>query len=250
MGGRRGHPRTTQAGLDDRCDRPAYRSGSEDGSGLPNGQRAPGVRARAVEDPFGPFETFVRARLAEDPHLWALSLFDELQPLGFDLSYPTLTRQIRARSLARACLACAGATGRVNAVIEHPPGAETQWDWLDLPDPPQSWGWGKTAHLLVGSLACSGRWRGFLSASMDQPHLVEGLDRISRALGGVTRSWRFDRMATVCHPDSGKITATFAGVATTTACSCAICPPGREPQRGGGKDQPQRRATLVADPGR
>jgi hypothetical protein len=102
----------------------------------------------------------------------------------------------------------------VNAVIEHPPGAETQWDWLDLPNPPQSWGWGKTAHLLVGSLACSGRWPGFLSASMDQPHLVEGLDQISRALGGVTRSWRFDRMATVCHPDSGTITATFAGVAT------------------------------------
>jgi hypothetical protein len=48
---------------------------------------------------------------------------------------------------------------------------------------------------------------------MDQPHLVEGLDRVSRALGGVTRSWRFDRMATVCHPDTGRLTASFAGVA-------------------------------------
>ena len=35
---------------------------------------------------------------------------------------------------------------------------------------------------------------------MDQPHLVEGLDRITRGLGGVTKQWRFDRMATVCHP--------------------------------------------------
>jgi hypothetical protein len=43
----------------------------------------------------------------------------------------------------------------VNAIIEHPPGEETQWDWLDLPDPPASWGWGKMAHLLVGSLAHS-----------------------------------------------------------------------------------------------
>jgi transposase len=124
-----------------------------------NGHRTPGARARGA-DPFASFEAYVRARLVEDPHLSALTLFDELQPLGFDLSYPTLTRQIRARSLRPPCLACAGATGRVNTIIEHPPGAETQWDWLDLPDPPSSWGWGRMAHLLVGSLACSGRWRG------------------------------------------------------------------------------------------
>ena len=189
-----------------------------------NGHRAPGARARAA-DPFARFEAYVRARLVEDPHLWALTLFDELQPLGFDLSYPTLTRQIRARNLRPPCLACARATGRVNTIIEHPPGAETQWDWLDLPDPPSSWGWGRMAHLLVGSLACSGRWRGYLSASMDQPHLVEGLDRVSRTLGGVTRSWRFDRMATVCHPDTGRLTATFAGVAKHYGVQVAICPP-------------------------
>lgn len=188
------------------------------------GQRQPGVRARAA-DPFAAFEAYVRARLAEDPHLWALTLFDELQPLGFGLSYPTLTREIRDRKLRPKCLACAGATGRVNAVIEHPPGEETQWDWLDLPNPPTLWGWGRMAHLLVGSLACSGRWRGFLSASMDQPHLVDGLDRVSRALGGVTRSWRFDRMATVCHPDTGKLTASFAGVAKHYGVAVVICPP-------------------------
>jgi len=168
---------------------------------------------------------YIGARLVEDPHLWALTLFDELQPLGFGLSYPSLTRQIRARNLRPVCPACVGATGRVNAVIAHPPGEETQWDWLDLPDPPASWGWGKTAHLLVGSLAHSGRWRAVLAPSMDQPHLVEGLDRISRALGGVTRSWRFDRMATVCHPDTGRLTASFAGVAKHYGVSVAICPP-------------------------
>jgi transposase len=72
-----------------------------------NGQRAPGVRARA-EDPFAPFVEYVRARLVEDPHLWALTLFDELAPLGFDQSYPSLTRQIRAQGLRPACSACAG----------------------------------------------------------------------------------------------------------------------------------------------
>jgi transposase len=189
-----------------------------------NGERTPGVRARAV-DPFAPFLDYVTARLVEDPHLWAITLLDELIALGFVLSYQSLTREIRARGLRPACAACAGATGRVNAVIEHPPGAETQWDWLDLPDPPAGWGWGKTAHLLVGSLAHSGKWRAVLSASMDQPHLVDGLDRVTRGLGGVTGSWRFDRMATVCHPDTGRVSVSFAGVAKHYGVTVAICPP-------------------------
>ena len=189
-----------------------------------NGKREPGVRKRAL-DPFAPFVEYVTARLTEDPHLWGITLFDELQPLGFDASYPTLTRQIRARRLRPVCTDCGRVTERANAIIPHPAGEETQWDWLDLPDPPDAWGWGSMAHLLVGSLAHSGRWRGYLSPVMDQPHLVEGLDRISRGLGGLTRQWRFDRMATVCHPGSGRITATFAGVAKHYSVMIKICPP-------------------------
>jgi transposase len=113
----------------------------------------------------------------------------------------------------------------VNAIIEHPPGAETQWDWLDLPDPPASWGWGRMAHLLVGSLAHSSRWRAVLAPSMDQSHLIDGLDRVSRALGGLTLGWRFDRMATVRHPDTGRVTASFAGVAKYYGVTVSICPP-------------------------
>ncbi len=58
----------------------------------------------------------------------------------------------------------------------HPPGEETQWDWVELPNPPASWGVGATAHLPVGSLAHSGRWRAVLAESEDFPHLVEALD--------------------------------------------------------------------------
>lgn len=186
---------------------------------------AVGVRKAAAEDSFAPFLHYVTARLAEDPHLWARTLCDELEDLGFGLSYPTLTRNIRDRKLRPVCAACATATDRPNAIIEHPPGVETQWDWVDLPDPPELWGWGKTAHLLVGSLAHSGKWRGVLAGSMNQPHLVDGLDRASRAMGGVSTTWRFDRMATVCHPDTGRITASFAGVAKHYGVSVAICPP-------------------------
>ncbi|MGW5339853.1 IS21/IS408/IS1162 family transposase [Rhodococcus pyridinivorans] len=190
-----------------------------------NGTTTPGVRKRAGADPFEPFVDYVTARLAEDPHLWARTLCDELEDLGYTASYQTLTRQIRQRKLRPVCESCACATDRPNAIIEHPPGEETQWDWVELPNPPAAWGWGKTAYLLVGSLAHSGRWRGVLAPAMTQPHLIDGLDRICRKLGGLTRTWRFDRMATVCHPESGTVTASFAGVAKYYGVVPAICPP-------------------------
>src|SRR4051812_49722029 len=63
-----------------------------------NGERQPGVRKRAT-DRFAPFVDYVAARLVEDPHLWSITLFDELGRLGFEASYQTLTREIRSRNL-------------------------------------------------------------------------------------------------------------------------------------------------------
>ncbi len=197
-----------------------------------NGTTTPGMRKKSSPDQFEDFIDYIRYRFTEDPHLWAVALFDELLALGFGLSYPTMTRKIRQQKLRPICLACRTATDRANAIIEHPPGEETQWDYVDLPNPPTEWGWGKTAHLWVGSLAHSGKWRAVLTPAMDQPHLVDNLDRVVRALGGITRVWRFDRMATVCHPDSGAVTASFAGVAKYYGVSVAICPPRRGNRKG------------------
>ena len=63
-------------------------------------------------------------------------------------------------------------------------------------------------------------------------HLVAGLDRVTRGLGGLTRVWRFDRMATVCDPGSGRVTASFAGVAKHYGVSVAICPSRRGNRKG------------------
>lgn len=197
-----------------------------------NGGRVAGVRASAGEDRFAPFVDYCRARLVEDPHVWAEVLLDELRPLGFDQSYATLTRQMRQRGLRPHCEACSAAKGRAVAIIEHLPGEETQWDWVDLPDPPAAWGWGTTASLFVGALAHSGRWRGRLAESKDQAHTIDSLDQITRALGGVTRVWRFDRMATVCHPPTGRLTASFAAVAKHYGVQVAICPPRRGNRKG------------------
>lgn len=190
-----------------------------------HGGRVAGRRARSTADPFDRFAGYVAARLGEDPHLWATTLFDELVELGFTSSYQTVTRQIRVRGLRPVCVACRTVGQRPTAVIAHPPGEETQWDWLELPDPPASWGRGRRAHLLLGALAHSGRWRAWLAETEQQPHLVDGLDRVARSLGGLTDVWRFDRMATVCDPGSGRVTASFAAVAKHYGVSVAICPP-------------------------
>ena len=197
-----------------------------------NGERSPGERKKSAADPFEPFLAYVTARLVEDPHLWSRTLCDELEDLGYTQSYPTLTRQIRQRGLRPTCEACALVTERANAVVEHPPGEETQWDWVELPNPPDEWGWGSTAFLLVGSLAHSGKWRGYLAPDMTRPQVIAGIDRITRRLGGVTKSWRFDRMATVCHPSTGALTAEFADVAKYYGVSVDVCPPRRGNRKG------------------
>jgi transposase len=194
--------------------------------------RESGIRATSWADPFEAFAAYCAQRLKDDPHLWASTLFDELLELGYDRSYPTMTRQLRARGLRPACEPCRPTKDRAVALIEHPPGEETQWDWVELPDPPEHWGWGKNAHLLVGALAHSGRWRGLLCESEDQPHLIDGLDRITRALGGLTRDWRFDRMATVVSPQSGRVSASFSAVAKHYGVKVRPCPPRRGNRKG------------------
>lgn len=194
--------------------------------------REPGVRKSSRADPFDKFEAYCAQRLKDDPHVWASTLYDELLELGYDRSYSTFTRQLRTRALRPACEPCVPAKGRAAAVIEHPPGEETQWDWVELPDPPEHWGWGKTAHLLVGALSHSGMWRAVLCESEEQPFLVDGLDRVARALGGLSRDWRFDRMSTVVSPRTGKVSASFAAVAKHYGVTVKPCPPRRGNRKG------------------
>lgn len=42
---------------------------------------------------------YLAARFAEDPHVFATTLYDEIVDLGFDRSYPTFTRLVRVRTL-------------------------------------------------------------------------------------------------------------------------------------------------------
>ena len=71
-----------------------------------------------------------------------------------------------------------------------------------------------------------------LAPSTYQAHLIDGLDRVTRGLGGVPERWRFDRMATLCHPASGRVTASFASVAKHYGFGVDICPPRRGNRKG------------------
>ena len=71
-----------------------------------HGDRVAGQRRRSQPDRFEVFAGYWRERLVEDPYLWATTLFDEVLELGYDRSYPTFTRQLRARGLRPPCEPC------------------------------------------------------------------------------------------------------------------------------------------------
>ena len=86
--------------------------------------------------------------------------------------------------------------------------------------------------MLVGALAFSGRCRAVICEGMSFAHLVDAIDGVLRRLGGTTRAWRTDRMATVVVAGSDRITAPFAQVAKHYGVEVWVCPP-RRPQRKG-----------------
>lgn len=192
-----------------------------------DGDREPGQRRRA-QDPFAPFEPYVRQRLNDDPHLQATTLERELRDLGFAQSYPTLTREIRGRSLRPRCEACSHLRGGVTTEIDHESGEETQWDWLTLQEAP----WGGKVIVLVGALAHSDKVRGALSEGKGTPHLIDAVDRVVRRLGGVTKVWRFDRIEGGVIPGTDELVPAFADAVKHYGARVVLCPP-RRPRRKG-----------------
>lgn len=190
--------------------------------------REPGVRRRGEPDPLERFVPYLKARFADDPHVWASALFDEVGDLGYVLSYPSFVRQVRAAGLRPHCEACDGVHERDTIEIDHPAGEEIQWDWFERRRAP----WGGTAHVLLGTLPHSGRTRGVIAAGTDQPYLVEAMDGVLRRHGGTARRWRVDRMATVIVPGSADVQASFAPVAKFYGAIVVPCPPRRGNRKG------------------
>jgi transposase len=175
-----------------------------------------------------PFREYLAARFADDPHVDGTVLHREVAELGFERSYVTFVRQLRLLDLRPRCEACRTGGQGVTTVIPHEPGEEIQWDWLELSETP----WGELAHVLVGVLSFSGKCRAVICEGQSFAHLVEGIDGVLRRLGGSSRAWRTDRMASVVYPGSDRVTAQFAQVAKHYGVEVWVCPP-RRPQRKG-----------------
>lgn len=207
------------------------------------GERVPGERRRAEPDPFDRFVPYLRQRFVDDPHVWASALFDEVQVLGFELSYPSFTRGLRARELRPHCEACAGVKGRATIEIDHPPGEEIQWDWVELGEAP----WRDDAHLLIGSLPCSGKFRGLFAGSEDQPHLIEAMDGVLRRLGGTARRWRVEPDGHRRRPGERPAAAELrAGGQALPGQRGRLPAPAGEPQGQRGEVDPLRDGALLA----
>jgi transposase len=175
-----------------------------------------------------PFREYVARRFEDDPHLDATVLLRELRPLGFDRSYPTLTRELRRLELRPERPLCRRGGHRLTVELAHEPGEELQLDWLELSETP----WGEPAYVLVGALSHSGRIRAVVCEGMDFARLAAALDRLLRALGGTARCWRTDRMAAIVDTVSGRLLPQGAELAKHYAVTVAVCPRYR-PQRKG-----------------
>jgi transposase len=175
-----------------------------------------------------PYRAYLQARFAEDAHIDGTVLYREVVKLGFERSYVTFVRQLRLLGLRPRCEACRTGGQGVTTVIPHEPGEEIQWDWLELHETP----WGEPAFLIVGALSFSSKARAVICEGQSSAHLVEGIDGVLRRLGGSSRAWRTDRMATVVHPGTNRVTAGFAQVAKHYGVEVWVCPP-RRPQRKG-----------------
>jgi transposase len=185
-------------------------------------------RARAASC-LEPYRAYIEARFVDDPHLPAVTLADELAEAGFDRSYPTLVRELRRLELRPVCLVCQQRRGRAPTTeIDHPAGEEIQWDWLELPDTP----WGEATYVLVGALSHSGRFRAVMCEQMTFGHLAGAVHEILVGLGGTSRVWRTDRMATAVIPGTGRLNPQFAQMAKHYGVDVAVCPAHR-PQRKG-----------------
>ena len=189
---------------------------------------------RPVRTSFAPFATYCQARLDEDPHLWATALFDEVTALGYDRSYPPVHPQPagpRAPPGVRAVPPGDGPAGRDHRSprrARKPNGT----GWICRTRRPG--GTGTAGRRICWSGRCRIRGSGGVCwpRATDQPHLVDAQHRVAHRLGGVTRVWRFDRMATVVHPDTGKVTASYAAVAKHYGVQVKPCPPRRGNRKG------------------
>ena len=188
----------------------------------------PGAAREPAPSCLEPFRAYLLARFADDAHVLATTLYDELRGLGFERSYPTLVREIRSLGLRPVCECCLAGAVKLTVGLEHEPGEELQLDWLELAETP----WGCKAYVLVGALWHSSRLRGVFSEVRAFRTWLRRSTACCAAFGGTARCWRTDRMSTLVVPGTDRLRPEAAAMAEHYRGQITG-PPANRPQRKG-----------------
>lgn len=176
------------------------------------------------------------ALIKEYPRLLGISVHNKLRAEGFAGGYSTVTRELRTLRGPRFRAADAA-----SMPIDTDPGEEAQFDFCDLSQWAQRWGW-PTPLWCFGMILCWARFRvWWFTTSEDRQHTFEGIVRFFEATGGIPAANRTDRMGAlgrsqgrrfVLHPP----TVGFAAHHATTITSCKA----RDAKRKGKVERPFR----------
>lgn len=135
------------------------------------------------------WRTRVETLLNKYPRLLAISVHHKLRAEGFEGSYATVVRAVRDLRGPRFRPAAA-----VSVPIHTDPGEEDQFDFCNLDDVAERWGWDHPLRCF-GAISCWPRERfWWFTTSEDQHHTFEGLSRAFECFGGVPAAARTDRM--------------------------------------------------------
>ena len=154
--------------------------------GGPPPARVLGDEARVVDPAWG---DRLGSLSVANKNLLATSLFEIVRAEGFDGSYPTVARWVRAQRGPRFRRA-----DSASVPIETAPGEEAQFDFSDCSAWSQRVGLGEVLWCF-GMILCWSRWRvWWFTTSVDREHTFEGVVRFFEAAGGVPQLCRTDRM--------------------------------------------------------
>lgn len=136
----------------------------------------------------------IAVMLEKWPRLQAVSVHNKLAASGFTGSYPTVVRAVRDVRGPRFRVA-----DQVSVPIYTDPGEEAQFDFCELDDWAERFGW-PAGLVCFGMILSWSRWRiWWFTTSQDREHTFEGMLRFFEAAGGVPASSRTDRMGALGH---------------------------------------------------
>ncbi len=132
-------------------------------------RNGPPPEHREVADEMRVMTADWRERITElieaHPRLLGISVHNKLRAEGFAGGYSTVTRELRAQRGARFAPA-----DRASMPIHTDPGEEAQFDFCDLSEWAQRWGW-STPLWCFGMILCWSRWRRWwFTTSEDRQH--------------------------------------------------------------------------------